>query len=118
MIRADEVESVTARPAGLNLRAARKLLRSLARQERLDDVAAALGQLMVTSAELADMVSLDTPENDVPIYARSKVLSGHAAMLGQLHQMVGPVVEDSAFDRLMTEIATPGPGSNDGNRWG
>jgi hypothetical protein len=85
----------------------RKMLRALARTEGLDDIAAALGALMVTSAELADLVSSDDPTTDTPIYARAKVLSCHAGMLAQLHTMVGPVVEESNLHRWMADIARP-----------
>jgi len=51
--------------------------------------------------------------NDVPIYARAKVLGGHASMLGQLADLVGPVRSDSAFDRFLAELSTPGPGARD-----
>jgi len=92
---------------GANTRAVRKMLRVLARQERLDDVAAALGALMLTSAELADLVTSDAPENDTPIYARARVLQVHAGMLAQLHAMVGPVMEESDMDRWIAEMSKP-----------
>jgi hypothetical protein len=83
------------------------MLRTLARTERLSEIAAALGVLMVTSAELADLVTSDTPENDTPIYARAKVLSAHAAMLGQLHTMVGPAQEEGWLEQFIRDSSVP-----------
>jgi hypothetical protein len=87
------------------------MARLLQRAERTDEVADALLVLLVASAELADLVSSDDPANDTPVYARAKVLAGHASMLGQLAALVGPVVSEDSFERFMADLATPTPGS-------
>jgi len=110
---ADDGGPVVKVRAGPNLRAIRKTAQLLRAQDRLDEITEALLVLLRTSAELADEVSSDDPMNDVPIYARAKVLGGHASMLGQLADLVGPVRSDSAFDRFLAELSTPGAGAND-----
>ena len=105
---------MTAGPVGSNVRAVRRMARLLHRAERTDEVADALLTLLATSAELADLVSSDDPANDTPIYARAKVLAGHATMLGQLAGLVGPVVADDVFERFVAELSTPSAGATDG----
>jgi hypothetical protein len=110
---ADASDSLMTRPAGPNLRAARKMTRLLRKQDRLEEVSEALLVLLRSSAELADLVSSPGPLNDTPVYARAKVLAGHAAMLGQLAALVGVVQEDSGLDRFLAGLSEPGPGSTD-----
>jgi hypothetical protein len=72
--------------------------------------------LLCTSAELADLVSVPDPLNDTPVYARQKVLSAHASMLGQLAALVGPVDADSPLDDFLRSLAVPDLGANDDAR--
>lgn len=81
--------------------------RLLRRSGRVDEVADALLVLLGTSAALADAVSSDDPVNDTPIYARQKVLSGHAGMLSQLAALVGPVREEDALDEFIKSLSRP-----------
>jgi hypothetical protein len=96
----------------------RKLARSLRAEERTGDVSEALLVLLTTSAELADLVSSDDPVNDTPIYARQKVLSAHAAMLGQLAELVGPVDSaDSLLEDFLRSLTVPAAGVMDDARF-
>jgi hypothetical protein len=87
--------------------------------ERTDTVIEALLVLLGTSARLWDLSSSDDPANDVPIYARQKVLSAHATMLGQLAGLVGPLRSNTALDEFVAELTRPtgrGDTSDDGRR--
>jgi hypothetical protein len=53
--------------------------------------------------------------NDAPMDARAKVPPRHAAKRAQMHTVVTPVVEDSAFDRLKGETSTAERGGDDAN---
>jgi hypothetical protein len=110
---ADDGGSIVSTRAGPNLRAIRKTARRLRADERTDTVTEALLVLLHTSAALADQVTADDPANDVPIYARQKVLSAHGTMLGQLAELVGPVTSDTALDAFLAALTVPWSGGSD-----
>jgi hypothetical protein len=72
----------------------------------------ALLLLLGTSARLCDLVSSDDPANDMPIYARQKVLSAQGTMLGQLAELVGPVRSDTALDEFLAGLTRPTGGGD------
>lgn len=102
---ASNVYYMAGRVAGSNLRAARKLLRRLHVDERLDEVADALSTLLLTSAQLAD--DCTATDSDVPVYARTKALALHGVLLGQLRAMVPTVADEDVFGQFVAEMMKP-----------
>lgn len=97
-----------------NVRAARKLLRTLRAEERDSEMVDALGVLLVASAELTDACL--APGSKVPVYARVKAIQATGGILAQIAGQVQPVPEDDAFGRFIAGLTKPTPGAADSSR--
>lgn len=95
---------MTAPKGGPNEAAARRVVSSLRRQDRLDEVGSAIAVLACTTAKLVDQAAADA---EVAQYAKARTAVCYLSVLAELRSAVGggQAVENDPFNELLVNMA-------------